>query len=114
MILCTDVAEMVLNRCTGTNADRNVRPDSEDYAVTFNYKFLEDREQVLELVVSKINLVMLIIAMDVHALNRWKEDEHREKHSQEEGQMKTTKKWLCYGSSSHKHKHPMKVMVCLK
>ena len=41
----TAVAEIVLNKCTSTNADRNVRPDSEDYAVTFNYEFLEDRDE---------------------------------------------------------------------
>ena len=51
MMYCyTDVAEMVLNKCTDTNADRNIRPDSEDFAVTFNYQFLEDQEQATELV----------------------------------------------------------------
>ena len=39
----TDVAELVLNRCTTTNSDRNARPDSEEYTVTFDYQFLEDR-----------------------------------------------------------------------
>ena len=41
---------MVLNKCTSTNVDRNVRPDSKEFAVTFNYQFLEDGEQVAELV----------------------------------------------------------------
>ena len=41
----TDVAELVLNKCTSTNADKNIRPDSEKFAVTFNYEFLEDRER---------------------------------------------------------------------
>jgi hypothetical protein len=45
-----DVAEMVLNKCTTTNADRNIRPDSKDFAVTFNYEFLEDRDRAAELV----------------------------------------------------------------
>ena len=40
-----DVAEMVLKKCTRTNArDRNVRPDSKEYTVTFDYEFLEDRK----------------------------------------------------------------------
>lgn len=41
---------MVLNKCTDTNVDRNVRPDSKEFAVTFNYQFLEDRKQAAELV----------------------------------------------------------------
>jgi len=39
-----DVAEEVFNRCTFTNAtkDGQIRPDSAEYHVTFNYEFLED------------------------------------------------------------------------
>ena len=44
-----DVAEMVLNKCTTTNAkDKNIRLDSEKYSVTFDYCFLEDRERAME------------------------------------------------------------------
>lgn len=45
-----DVAEMVLNKCTTTNAKdvKNIRPDSEQYCVTFDYCFLEDRERALK------------------------------------------------------------------
>ena len=48
----TDVAELVLNKCTSTNADKNIRPDSEKFAVTFNYEFLEDRERAALLVMN--------------------------------------------------------------
>ena len=44
-VLCaTEVAEEVFNRCTFTNAtkDGQIRPDSKEYRVTFNYEFLED------------------------------------------------------------------------
>ena len=44
-VLCaTEVAEEVFNRCTFTNAtkDGQIRPDSKDYRVIFNYEFLED------------------------------------------------------------------------
>ncbi len=42
--LPTEVAEEVFNRCTSTNEtkDGQVRPDSKDYRVFFNYEFLED------------------------------------------------------------------------
>ena len=42
---------MVLNKCTDTNADRSIRPDSEEFAVTFHYQFLEDRDQAELLVI---------------------------------------------------------------
>ena len=41
----TDVAELVLRKCTASNAkDKNIQPDSEDYTVTFNYEFIEDKD----------------------------------------------------------------------
>lgn len=59
-ILCTytDVAEMVLNKCTSTNTDRNIRSDSEEFAVTFDYQFLEDREKAALLVNSDIAILL--------------------------------------------------------
>ena len=43
--LHAEVAELVLKKCTVTNTrDRNVQPDSKDYAVTFNYEFIEDKD----------------------------------------------------------------------
>ena len=45
LVLCAiEVAEEVFNRCTFTNAtkDGQIRPDSKDYRVIFNYEFLED------------------------------------------------------------------------
>ena len=44
-VLCAaEVAEEVFNQCTFTNAtkDGQIRPDSKDYRVIFNYEFLED------------------------------------------------------------------------
>ena len=48
-----DVAEMVLNKCTTTSAKdvKKIRPDSdsEQYCtVTFDYRFLEDRERAMK------------------------------------------------------------------
>lgn len=42
--LPTEVAEEVFNRCTTTNEtkDGQIRPDSKEYQVIFNYEFLED------------------------------------------------------------------------
>ena len=43
----TDVAELVLKKCTVTKAkDKSVQlqPDSKDYSVTFNYEFIEDKD----------------------------------------------------------------------
>ena len=41
----TEVAELVLKKCTVSNAkDRNVQSDSKDYTVTFNYEFIEDKD----------------------------------------------------------------------
>ena len=59
MFVNADVAEMVLNKCTSTNADRNVRPDSEDFAVTFDYHFLEDGDQATQLVIMFLLLWLL-------------------------------------------------------
>ena len=56
----TDVAELVLNKCTSTNADKNIRPDSEKFAVTFNYEFLEDRERAALLVMNWLASFMCI------------------------------------------------------
>ena len=36
---CAEVATEVLNRCTAAN---DMRPDDPNYAVTFDYEFLED------------------------------------------------------------------------
>ena len=58
--MITDIAEMVLNKCTDTNADRNIRPDSKDYAIIFNYQFLEDEEQATELVMSFVMSYFLV------------------------------------------------------
>lgn len=45
----TDVAQLVLKKCTSTNAkEGTVTPDSSNYAVTFNYEFLDDSENVQE------------------------------------------------------------------
>ena len=45
----SDVAEMVLNKCTTTNStEKDVSPDSEKYEVTFDYIFIEDRDRALE------------------------------------------------------------------
>ena len=44
-ITIIDVAEMVLRKCTTSNAkDRNIQPNSEDYTVTFDYGFIEDKD----------------------------------------------------------------------
>lgn len=44
-IMYTDVAELVLKKCTTTNAkEGKISPGSRDYTVTFNNEFLEDRE----------------------------------------------------------------------
>ena len=41
----TDLAELVLRKCTASNAkDGNIQPDSEDYTVTFDYEFIEDKD----------------------------------------------------------------------
>ena len=50
MYVHVDVAEVVLNRCTDTSMDRNIRPDSKEYAVKFNYEFIEDEDRVSTLV----------------------------------------------------------------
>ena len=43
--MITDMAELVLRKCTASNAkDRNIQPDSEDYTVTFDYEFIEDKD----------------------------------------------------------------------
>ena len=44
-IMYTDVAELVLKKCTTTNAkEGKISPGSRDHTVTFNNEFLEDRE----------------------------------------------------------------------
>ena len=49
IVLYSDVAEMVLNKCTTTNSTKkDVRPDSKEYEVTFDYIFIEDRDRALE------------------------------------------------------------------
>ena len=46
-----DVAQLVLKKCTSTNAkdgSGGTSPDSKDYAVTFSYEFIEDSEDAKE------------------------------------------------------------------
>ena len=46
---CLDIAEMVLKKCTIPSTKvKGGRPDAEEYSVTFNYEFLEDREHAKE------------------------------------------------------------------
>ena len=49
--LSEDVAQLVLKKCTSTNAkdgSEGTSPDSKDYAVTFSYEFIEDSEDAKE------------------------------------------------------------------
>lgn len=47
--VCADIAEMVLKKCTTANTKvESGRPKPEEYSVTFNYEFLEDRELAKE------------------------------------------------------------------
>ena len=43
-----DVVQLVLKKCTTTNAKDggSISPDNKDYAVTFNYEFIEDSKEV--------------------------------------------------------------------
>ena len=46
-----DVAQIVLKNCTNTNAeDGGISPDCKDYAVTFNYEFIEDSKDAQQYV----------------------------------------------------------------
>ena len=52
-----DVAELVLRKCTVSNAKNiSIRPDSKEYEVTFDYKFIEDKE------IAKTYDIMLYLA----------------------------------------------------
>ena len=47
--LFEEVAQLVLKKCTSTNAkDGGTSPDSKDYAVTFSYEFIEDFKDAKE------------------------------------------------------------------
>lgn len=45
---CSDVAELVFNKCSKNNAtkDGKITPESKEFSVVFNYEFLEDYRDV--------------------------------------------------------------------
>ena len=66
-MMITDVAELVLRKCTASNAkDRNIQPDSEEYTVTFNYEFIEDKDHAQMYVPSFTKMYTYLHISTVH------------------------------------------------
>ena len=49
----TDVAELVLKKCTITKSKECLQPGSKKYSVTFNYEFIEDKDHAKMCVLSR-------------------------------------------------------------